>query len=201
MKTGKKIIRYIHQATQENGFPPTIREIGAAVGLSSPSTIHGHLSRMQKKGFLYRDPTKPRTIELTKKGKEWAGITDTLVPMLGVVAAGEPILAVENPSDYFPLPPDLNVGGEIFMLIIKGNSMINIGILDGDQVFVKKQSTAENGDIVIAMNEEGEATCKTFYREKKNLIRLQPENDELSPIFLKNCVILGKVIGLYRNLL
>ena len=158
-----------------------------------------HLARLEKKGLILRDPTKPRAIELTPEGLEKIGIQPTTIPMLGVVTAGEPILAVEEASDFFPLPPDLRTEeNALFMLTIRGESMINAGILDGDQVIVRKQSNANNGDIVIAMTDEDEATCKRFFREVDH-IRLQPENDALAPILLDNVTILGKVVGLYRN--
>lgn len=194
-----EILKYIHNQVEAKGYPPTVREIGIAVNLSSTSTVHGHLSRLEKKGFLQRDPTKPRAIELTQIGLDLIGIRPTTIPMLGTVTAGEPILAVEEASDFFPIPPDLkNEDQSLFMLTIRGESMINAGILDGDQVIVKKQASASNGDIVIAMTDEDEATCKRFYKEK-DYFRLQPENDSLEPIILPNVYILGKVVGLYRN--
>jgi repressor LexA len=159
------------------------------------------LSRLEKKGLILRDPTKPRAIELTSSGLEKIDVQPASIPMLGVVTAGEPILAVEDASDFFPIPPDLaNSTGSLFMLTIRGESMINAGILDGDQVIVRKQQSAQNGDIVIAMTDEDEATCKRFYKEK-NYIRLQPENDYLEPIILPDVTILGLVVGLYRHLL
>ncbi|WP_416135641.1 transcriptional repressor LexA [Enterococcus casseliflavus] len=196
-----EILKFIHTRVTEKGYPPTVREIGEAVQLSSTSTVHGHLSRLEKKGLILRDPTKPRAIELTASGLEKIDVQPASIPMLGVVTAGEPILAVENASDFFPIPPDLaNSTGSLFMLTIRGESMINAGILDGDQVIVRKQQSAQNGDIVIAMTDEDEATCKRFYKEK-NYIRLQPENDYLEPIILPDVTILGLVVGLYRHLL
>ncbi|MDU3375422.1 MAG: transcriptional repressor LexA [Enterococcus casseliflavus] len=196
-----EILKFIHTRVTEKGYPPTVREIGEAVQLSSTSTVHGHLSRLEKKGLILRDPTKPRAIELTASGLEKIDVQPASIPMLGVVTAGEPILAVEEASDFFPLPPDLaNSTGSLFMLTIRGESMINAGILDGDQVIVRKQQSAQNGDIVIAMTDEDEATCKRFYKEK-NYIRLQPENDYLEPIILPDVTILGLVVGLYRHLL
>ncbi|MFR3287653.1 MAG: transcriptional repressor LexA [Enterococcus casseliflavus] len=196
-----EILKFIHTRVTEKGYPPTVREIGEAVQLSSTSTVHGHLSRLEKKGLILRDPTKPRAIELTASGLEKIDVQPTSIPMLGVVTAGEPILAVEDASDFFPIPPDLaNSTGSLFMLTIRGESMINAGILDGDQVIVRKQQSAQNGDIVIAMTDEDEATCKRFYKEK-NYIRLQPENDYLEPIILPDVTILGLVVGLYRHLL
>ena len=196
-----EILKFIHTRVTEKGYPPTVREIGEAVQLSSTSTVHGHLSRLEKKGLILRDPTKPRAIELTASGLEKIDVQPASIPMLGVVTAGEPILAVEDASDFFPIPPDLaNSTGSLFMLTIRGESMINAGILDGDQVIVRKQQSAQNGDIVIAMTDEDEATCKRFYKEK-NYIRLQPENDYLEPIILPDVTILGLVVGLYRRLL
>lgn len=194
-----EVLKYIYEQVELKGYPPTVREIGKAVDLSSTSTVHGHLARLEKKGLILRDPTKPRAIELTADGLEKIGIQPKTIPMLGVVTAGEPILAVEEASDYFPLPPDLKYeNSSLFMLTIRGESMINAGILDGDQVIVRKQATAENGDIVIAMTDEDEATCKRFFKETTHF-RLQPENDALEPIILSNVSILGKVVGLYRN--
>ncbi|APB30933.1 transcriptional repressor LexA [Vagococcus teuberi] len=193
------VLKYIHEQVEEKGYPPTVREIGTAVNLSSTSTVHGHLSRLEKKGLISRDPTKPRAIELTSEGLKMIGINSPFIPMLGVVTAGEPILAVEEASDFFPLPPDLKYEeNSLFMLTIRGDSMINAGIFDGDHVIVRKQSSAINGEIVIAMTDENEATCKRFFKEK-NHIRLQPENDIMEPIILSNVSILGKVVGLYRN--
>ena len=193
-----EVLKYIYEQVELKGYPPTVREIGKAVDLSSTSTVHGHLARLEKKGLILRDPTKPRAIELTPEGLEKIGIQPTTIPMLGVVTAGEPILAVEEASDFFPLPPLRTEENALFMLTIRGESMINAGILDGDQVIVRKQSNANNGDIVIAMTDEDEATCKRFFREVDH-IRLQPENDALAPILLDNVTILGKVVGLYRN--
>ncbi|MBL1230808.1 transcriptional repressor LexA [Enterococcus sp. BWB1-3] len=194
-----EVLKYIYEQVELKGYPPTVREIGKAVNLSSTSTVHGHLARLEKKGLILRDPTKPRAIELTAEGLEKIGVQPTTIPMLGVVTAGEPILAVEEASDFFPLPPDLQFEqNALFMLTIRGESMINAGILDGDQVIVRKQADATNGDIVIAMTAEDEATCKRFFKET-DYIRLQPENDALEPILLDNVSILGKVVGLYRN--
>ncbi|SFH67315.1 transcriptional repressor LexA [Pisciglobus halotolerans] len=194
-----QVLQCIYDRVKENGFPPTVREIGEAVSLSSTSTVHGHLSRLEKNGFIRRDPSKPRTIELTTAGLQKLGIGLDKIPLLGTVTAGEPILAVEEATDFFPLPPNFEYENEsLFMLTIRGESMINAGILDGDEVIVRKQSSANNGDIVIAMTAENEATCKRFYKEK-NYFRLQPENDALEPILLDTVSILGKVVGLYRS--
>lgn len=194
-----EVLQYIYDQVEAKGYPPTVREIGEAVNLSSTSTVHGHLSRLEKKGLLQRDPTKPRAIELTALGLEKIGVQASVIPMLGVVTAGEPILAVEEATDFFPVPPNLSSEeGSLFMLTIRGESMINAGIYDGDYVIVRKQTLADNGDIVIAMTDEDEATCKRFYKEVDH-IRLQPENDTMDPIILPDVKILGKVVSLYRN--
>ena len=194
-----EVLQYIYEEVQEKGYPPTVREIGNAVKLSSTSTVHGHLSRLEKNGFIQRDPTKPRAIELTQAGLDKLGILSDKMPLLGTVTAGARILAVEEATDYFPVPPDLQSNaGSLFMLKIRGESMIDAGIFDGDSVIVRKQNTAENGDIVIAMTDDDEATCKRFYKEN-NYYRLQPENSSMDPIILDSVLILGKVVGLYRN--
>ncbi len=194
-----EVLRFIHERVTEKGYPPTVREIGAAVSLSSTSTVHGHIARLEKKGWLEKDPTKPRAIELTDAGLKVLGVAPERIPVLGTVTAGEPILAVEEATDFFPIPPDLDdAEQDLFMLTIRGESMINAGILDGDHVIVRKQASADNGDIVIAMTTENEATCKRLFREKDH-IRLQPENDTFAPIILQQVTILGKVVGLYRN--
>lgn len=195
-----EILQYIYNQVKKKGYPPTVREIGMATALSSTSTVHGHLARLEKNGFILRDPSKPRAIEFTKAGLDKLGIDEQdKIPLIGVVTAGEPILAIEEATDYFPIPNDLELDrGNLFMLTIRGDSMMNVGILDGDQVIVRKQESASNGDIVIAMTEDDEATCKRFFKEK-NHIRLQPENDALDPIILNDVKILGKVISLYRS--
>ncbi len=194
-----EVLRFVYERVQEKGYPPTVREIGEAVSLASTSTVHGHLSRLEKKGLITRDPTKPRAIELTPLGLDTLGIKDPNIPILGVVTAGQPILAVEEALDFFPLPPDLKAEeNSLFMLTIRGESMIKAGIFDGDQVIVRKQANADNGDIVIAMTDEDEATCKRFFKED-GYYRLQPENDTMDPIILDQVSILGKVIRLYRN--
>lgn len=194
-----EILRYIYDTVEHRGFPPTVREICSAVGLSSTSTVHGHLARLERKGLLIKDATKPRALEITAEGKEKLGIKPKEIPIVGVVAAGQPILAVQDIDEYFPLPPDLeNDAGELFMLKIHGESMINAGILNGDNVIVRKQTSANNGEIVVAMTEENEATVKRFYKENGHY-RLQPENDTMDPIILPKVSILGKVVGLYRN--
>ena len=194
-----QILQCIYDYLDEHGYPPTVREICEVVDLSSTSTVHGHLSRLEKKGYIQRDPTKPRAIELTTIGLSSIGIKSKQIPILGTVAAGQPITAERNPDGYFPLPPDLNrESGELFMLEIHGESMINAGIYDGDHVIVHEQNFANNGEIIIAMTEDIEATCKRFYQENGHY-RLQPENDTMDPIILDNVEILGKVVGLYRS--
>lgn len=196
----RAILDFIKKEVKEKGYPPSVREIGEAVGLASSSTVHGHLSRLEKKGLIRRDPTKPRAIEILNESnleEQEHSISSIKVPVLGKVTAGDPILAVENIEEYFSLPEHVVGGDTVYMLRVQGNSMINAGILDGDYVIVRQQSVANNGDIVVAMTDEGEATVKRFYKEK-NHARLQPENDELEPILLPNVTILGKVIGLYR---
>ena len=194
------VLNYIHKQVEDHGYPPTVREICSAVGLSSTSTVHGHISRLIEQGFLQKDPSKPRALEITSKGLDILGVKPIQkeIPMLGVVTAGQPILAVENATELFPIPPSIQDNNDLFMLTIRGTSMIKAGIFNGDQVIVRKQSTAKNGDIVIAMNDDNEATCKRFYKEKTRF-RLQPENDTMEPIFLDNVKILGKVVGLFRD--
>lgn len=197
------ILEFIRNEVRMKGYPPSVREIGEAVGLASSSTVHGHLDRLEKKGFIRRDPTKPRAIELLgQEESDSLGMfahSVTRVPVVGKVTAGMPITATENIEDYFPLPQQYSSDGEIFMLSVIGDSMIEAGIHNGDYVIVRKQQTANNGDIVVAMTEDDEATVKTFYKEKDH-IRLQPENSTMEPIRLKNVVILGKVVGLFRDL-
>ena len=194
-----EILRCIYQQVQDKGYPPTVREIGNSVNLSSTSTVHGHLERLEKAGYIFRDPTKPRAIEVTSEGLRKLDIKNEKMPLLGVVTAGEPILAVEEATDFFPIPPNfVNISEDLFMLKIRGESMINAGILNDDSIIVRKQSSAENGDIVIAITEEDEATCKRFFKEVDH-IRLQPENDSMEANILDNVQILGKVVGLYRS--
>ena len=193
------VLSFIYKQVDAHGYPPTVREICGAVGLSSTSTVHGHINRLIKKGYLQKDPSKPRALEITPAGLEVLGITpkQTQIPLLGVVAAGEPILAVQDATDFFPIPPSIPDHDDLFMLTIQGTSMINIGILNGDKVIVRRQETAENGEIVVALIGE-EATVKRYFHEA-DTIRLQPENDEYEPIYTRDCQILGKVIGLYRR--
>lgn len=201
-KRQQDILDFIKGEVKKKGYPPSVREIGEAVGLASSSTVHGHLARLESKGLIRRDPTKPRAIEILEVD-EYAHIPRNnviQVPVIGKVTAGIPITAVENIEEYFPLPERIAPAADenIFMLEIMGESMIEAGILDGDYVIVKQQSTANNGDIVVAMTEEDEATCKRFFKEK-DYFRLQPENSTMDPIILKNVSILGKVIGVYRQ--
>ncbi|MCS5464338.1 transcriptional repressor LexA [Enterococcus lactis] len=194
-----EVLRYIHEQVTQKGYPPTVREIGKLFSFLLLLLFTVILHGLKKKGFIQRDPTKPRAIELTKQGLEKIGIRPTTIPVLGVVTAGEPILAVEDASDFFPIPPNLSSEeGSLFMLTIRGDSMINAGILDGDNVIVRKQETAQNGDIVIAMTAEDEATCKRFYKEKTtSVFNLKTTYSE--PIILDQVSILGRVVGLYRS--
>ena len=195
------IMDFIKSEVREKGYPPSVREIGESVGLASSSTVHGHLERLEKKGLIRRDPTKPRAIEILGMDDSVSAFSHTIsrVPLIGRVTAGVPITATENIEDYFPLPNDFVKDDNVYMLSVVGESMIDAGIHDGDYVIVRQQSSANNGDIVVAMNEEDEATVKTFYKEKDH-IRLQPENSSMEPIRLSNVTILGKVIGLFRSL-
>jgi repressor LexA len=194
------ILEFIKSKVREKGYPPSVREIGEAVGLASSSTVHGHLDRLEKKGLIRRDPTKPRAIEILD-GDDSPGLfahSVRQVPVVGKVTAGTPITATENIEDYFPLPVHMVGDQPVFMLSVVGDSMIEAGIHDGDYVIVRQQPTADNGDIVVAMTENDEATVKTFYKEKDH-IRLQPENSAMEPIRLPQVTILGKVIGLIRK--
>ncbi|MCZ0716910.1 transcriptional repressor LexA [Aerococcus kribbianus] len=194
-----EILQFIYESVASQGYPPTVREICEQVNLSSTSTVHGHIARLQNNGYLFKDPSKPRAMEITQKGLEALEIKPKGIPIVGTVTAGQPITAVENIEDSFPIPPSLaNQSDDLFMLRIRGESMINVGILDGDYVIVKQQSSAVNGEIVIAMTEEDEATCKTFYKEE-GYYRLQPENDTMSAIILDQVHILGKVVSLFRD--
>lgn len=166
--------------------------------LSSTSTVHSHLNTLEKKGYIKRDPTKPRTIEIIDEEHSWIMEYVCAVPVIGKVTAGEPILATENREEYFPLPSHIARNESIYMLRVSGTSMINAGILDGDQIIVKQQDIAQNGDIVVALLEDDEVTVKRFFKEK-DCVRLQPENDHMSPIYSKKVKILGKVIGLFRE--
>lgn len=195
--TQSRVLAFIRQEVAEKGYPPSVREIGEAVGLKSTSTVHGHLRRLEAKGLLVRDAMKPRAMGIVD---EDAGSSDQvrLVPMLGPVAAGAPILAEENPSESLPVPASLLGDGTYFALTIRGESMIQAGIMHGDYVIVKRQHEANNGDIVVAMI-SGDATVKRFYREQGR-VRLQPENPAMKPIYTNAVEILGKVVSVYRQL-
>ncbi|WP_323702474.1 transcriptional repressor LexA [Mammaliicoccus sp. Dog046] len=201
-KRQSEIYQFIKHIVQTKGYPPSVREIGLAVGLASSSTVHGHLSRLEEKGYIKRDPTKPRAIEITETVGENINQENTIhVPVIGKVTAGIPITAVENVEEYFPLPAHFTSthNSNIFILDVVGDSMIEAGILDGDKVIVRSQSIAENGDIIVAMTEEDEATVKRFYKEETRY-RLQPENSTMEPIYLDNVTVLGKVVGLFREM-
>ena len=194
------ILDCIYKAIDSNGYPPTVREIGAEVGLASTSTVHGHLSRLEGKGYLVRDASKTRALELTPIALEALGISRKDIPLLGRVAAGAPILAIEEAVDYYPIPPNLEHfdSNDLFMLQIDGESMINAGIFNGDLITVRRQPSANKGDIVVALTDDDEATCKTFYKQSDHYI-LRPENDAMDDIILNSVQILGKVISLYRE--
>ncbi|MEW9502490.1 transcriptional repressor LexA [Jeotgalibacillus marinus] len=194
------ILEFIKREVRDKGYPPSVREIGMAVGLASSSTVHGHLARLESKGLIRRDPTKPRAIEILNLDEDSIPTQSVVnVPIVGKVTAGSPITAIENVEEYFPLPERLASSDDtVFMLEIMGDSMIEAGILNGDYVIVKQQQSANNGDIVVAMTEENEATVKRFFKEHTH-VRLQPENSTMAPIILKSVSILGKVIGVYRQ--
>jgi repressor LexA len=205
MLTGRQreIVDYLSEYVRERGYPPTVREIGEAVGLASPSTVHAHLANLERAGLLRRDPTKPRALELI--GRERAAREESKLlslPLVGDVAAGGPLLAEDNIEDYLEVPELLAAGGADFLLRVKGESMVQAGILDGDYVVVRKQQDARNGDIVVALAGEDEsadeATVKRFFREDGR-VRLQPENDALEPIYAQHVHVLGKVIGVFRQ--
>lgn len=195
----EQILEFIRAEIHRRGYPPSVREIGEAIGLSSSSTVHSHLAALEAKGFLRRDPTKPRALEVldfrdTHTAVDYGRVS--AVPLVGQVAAGQPILAAENIEQTLPLPAEF-AGDSTFILRVRGDSMIEAGILDGDYVVVRQQSSADNGDIVVAMVED-DATVKTFYRESDR-IRLQPENAALEPIYSRDVQVLGKVVALFRR--
>ena len=192
----KEILEFIKQFILDKGYPPTVRDIGIGVNLRSTASVHFHLQQLEKNGQIRRDPAKPRTIEIVDDEFNLQGRELVNVPMVGTVTAGQPILAVENINGYFPIPVEYMPNTETFMLNVKGDSMINAGIFNGDQILVQKQSHANNGDIVVALIEDS-VTVKTFYKENGHY-RLQPENDYMAPIIVDECEILGKVIGLWR---
>ena len=210
-KREKAILKFIEKSIKNNGYPPSVREIGKSVGLKSTATVHGYFASLEEKGYIKKESQKGRTLKLLKGGlddelenqmeiqKEVYTSREMVdVPVIGKITAGEPILAVENITDTFPIPLDFVGNSESFMLTVRGESMIEAGILDGDYILVRKQKTATNGEIVVALIED-EATVKTFYKEKDH-IRLQPENCTLDPIIVPNCEILGKVIGVFRKM-
>lgn len=200
-KSQLKILDFIKKEIQDKGYPPSVREICKAVGLRSTSTVHGHLSKLEDKGYIRRDATKPRAIEILENNNDISYFSKkeiVQVPIVGKVTAGQPILAVENIEDTFPLPVDFVDNNDSFMLSVQGESMIGAGILDGDYVLVRQQNTANNGDIIVALL-ENEATIKRFYIEDQ-FIKLKPENPYMEPICVKDVIILGKVIGVFRKI-
>jgi len=194
-----RILEFIKEEIRKKGYPPAVREIGEAVGLLSSSTVHGHLQTLEDKGYIRRDPTKPRAIEILDSSSDLLDSKKVVhVPIIGRVTAGQPILAVENMEGTFPLPADMVTHDNVFMLRVQGESMIEAGILNGDLIIVRQQNEARNGEIVVALIGE-EATVKRFFKER-TLIRLQPENSSMEPIYSQDVSILGKVIGVYRTL-
>jgi repressor LexA len=199
-KRQNDILNFIKEYIVARGYPPTVREIGEALGLSSPATIHSHLNNLENKGYIRRNNYKNRAIELLVKNEYQNNDPSVVdVPLLGMVTAGSPIEAIETPDEYFSIPVHMiPTKKEVFTLKVSGDSMINAGIYDGDIAIIQRQNTANNGDIVVAMNNENEVTLKRFYKER-NYFRLQPENDKLDPIIVDNVTILGKPIGLFRK--
>ncbi len=193
----QQILEYIKEEILKRGYPPAVREICTAVGLSSTSSVHAHLETLEKNGYIRRDPTKPRAIEICDDNFQMVRTDMVSLPVIGQVAAGAPILAEQNIDSYFPVPADMvPSGAPSFVLKVKGDSMINVGIYSGDQIFVQSCNSAKNGDTVVALIDDS-ATVKTFYKEKDH-IRLQPENDTMDPIIVDDCQILGKVFGVFR---
>ncbi|HIY56265.1 MAG TPA: transcriptional repressor LexA [Candidatus Dorea merdavium] len=192
----QEILDYIKSQILERGFPPAVRDICEAVHLKSTSSVHSHLETLEKNGYIRRDPTKPRAIEILDDSFQMLRRETANVPIVGRVAAGEPLLAEQNIEDYFPIPTEFLPNNQTFLLKVRGESMINAGILDGDYVLVEQRQTASNGEMVVALIEDG-ATVKTFYKEE-GVIRLQPENDTMDPIIVRDVMILGKVIGVFR---
>lgn len=191
-----EILEYIKEEILKRGYPPAVREICEAVHLKSTSSVHSHLETLEKNGYIRRDPTKPRAIEICDDSFQMVRTEMVSLPVVGTVAAGQPILAQENIESYFPVPAEIVPSGESFVLKVKGDSMINAGIFSGDQIFVQCCNTAHNGDTVVALIDDS-ATVKTFYKENGH-IRLQPENDTMDPIIVDDCRILGKVFGVFR---
>ena len=192
----REILEYIKSQILERGFPPAVREICEAVNLKSTSSVHSHLETLEKNGYIRRDPTKPRAIEICDDSFQMIRTEMVNIPVVGQVATGTPILAEENIDNYIPIPVSMCPKGDSFIVNVKGNSMINAGIFNGDMLFVHACNTAENGEKVVALIDDS-ATVKTYYKEKGH-IRLQPENDEMDPIIVENCQILGKVFGVLR---
>ncbi len=192
----REILEYIKQEILNKGYPPTVREMCDAVHLKSTSSIHSHLESLEKNGYIRRDPSKPRTIEIVDDNFNLTRREVVNVPVVGSIAAGQPLLAVQNIDNYFPIPSEYMPNQDTFMLHVKGDSMINVGIFDGDVILVKQQNTARNGEIVAALVDDS-ATVKTFYKETDH-IRLQPENDSMDPIIVADCQILGVVFGVFR---
>lgn len=192
----QEILDYIKEEILKRGYPPTVREICETVHLKSTSSVHSHLETLEKNGYIRRDPTKPRAIEICDDSFQMVRTEMVSLPIVGHVAAGTPILAEQNIEEYFPVPAEVVPSGESFILNVKGDSMINAGIFDGDRAFVNMCNTAENGEIVVAMIDDS-ATVKRFYKEKDH-IRLQPENDTMDPIIVDDCQIIGKVFGIFR---
>ena len=203
-KREKAILKFIEKQINDKGYPPSVREIGKAVGLSSTATVHTYIAKLREKGYISKEDQTGRALKLLKGGKKeepkpiYNGKELADVPVIGKITAGEPILAVENITDTFPIPIDFVGNSESFMLVVRGESMIEAGILNGDYILVKKQDIARNGEIVVALIGD-EATVKTFYKEKDH-IRLQPENSTMDPIIVPNCKILGKVAGVFRKI-
>src|SRR4249920_2180777 len=199
----REVYDYVVTYVDAHGYPPTVREIGEAVGLASPSTVHAHLANLERAGLLKRDPTKPRAIELRRKPKAAPTPDVHKLPLIGEVAAGGPLLAEDNIEEYLAVPEPLSKGGEEFLLRVKGESMVNAGILDGDIAVVERAQDAENGDIVVALAGDDEtaeeATLKRLFKEDGR-VRLQPENDALEPIYAQHVQLIGKVIGVFRQL-
>jgi repressor LexA len=206
----REVYEFVVSYVDSHGYPPTVREIGEAVGLASPSTVHAHLANLERAGYLRRDPTKPRALELMKRERAAAGaivsVPDVgevrVLPLVGEIAAGGPLLAEENIEDHLAVPETLSRGGEEFLLRVKGDSMVDAGILDGDYVVVQRQQTARDGDIVVALAGQDEAadeaTVKRFFREKGR-VRLQPENASMEPLYPDHVSVLGKVVGVFRR--
>ena len=201
----EEILNFIKQEILAKGYPPSVREICEAVTLKSTSSVHAHLESLERKGYIHKDPTKPRTIEVVDDSFNVLRSEIISIPMIGRVAAGVPLLAEENIEGYFPIPAEFMPNNEAFILTVHGNSMVNIGILDGDMIIVERKSTASNGEIVVALvadeaSSEPAATVKRFYKED-GYIRLQPENDTMEPLIVNDCEIIGKVIGVYRKMM